>query len=91
MMHGKTSTINIVHQTAIFRDMPSTFIATRYHSLVIENNKLSDNIIPTSFSTDDNEIMSIEIKDLKIYAVQFHPESILSEYGKEILNNFLKL
>jgi anthranilate synthase component 2 len=52
---------------------------------------LPQNIIPTSYSKDDNEIMSLQIKDKPIYGVQFHPESIMSEYGREMLNNFLKL
>lgn len=64
---------------------------TRYHSLVVENKDVPESIIVTSHSTDDNEIMSLEIKDKNIYGVQFHPESILSEYGYEILDNFLKL
>jgi anthranilate synthase component 2 len=91
MMHGKTSQMNIIKDTAIFKDMPSSFIATRYHSLVVENKNLSQNIIITAMSDDDNEIMALEIKDRQIYGVQFHPESILSEYGKEIIKNFLDI
>ena len=64
---------------------------TRYHSLVVENRDLPNVLIPTSYSTDDHEIMSLHVKGKNIYGVQFHPESILSEYGYEILDNFLKI
>ena len=91
MMHGKTSTIHKSKDSCIFDGLPQEFTMTRYHSLVVENKNLPSVVIPTSFSTDDKEIMSLEIKDKNIYGVQFHPESILSEYGYEILDNFLKL
>ncbi len=91
MMHGKTSTIHKSKDTCIFDGLPQEFTMTRYHSLVVENKNLPSVVLPTSFSTDDKEIMSLEIKDKNIYGVQFHPESILSEYGYEILDNFLKL
>ncbi len=91
MMHGKTSTIHKSKDTCIFEGLPQEFTMTRYHSLVVENKNLPSVVVPTSFSTDDKEIMSLEIKDKNIYGVQFHPESILSEYGYEILDNFLKI
>lgn len=91
MMHGKTSTIDICGQTPIFDEIPSGFTATRYHSLVVDPNTLNKNIIVTSHSSDDGEIMSLQIKDKDIYGVQFHPESILSEHGYKIIDNFLKL
>lgn len=91
MMHGKTSVIKQTSKTKIFKELPKEFTMTRYHSLVVEKETLPDSIVPTSYSTDDEEIMSLEIKDKNIYGVQFHPESILSEYGYEILDNFLKL
>ena len=91
MMHGKTSSIKVVKDTKIFKGLPNNFIQTRYHSLIVEKNNLPQEIIPTSFSEDDNEIMSLEIKDRQIYGVQFHPESIMSEYGHKIIDNFLKL
>jgi anthranilate synthase component 2 len=90
LMHGKTSKIKQTDKTIIFKDLPNKFIATRYHSLVVQKIDLPKIIKPTSFSEDDNEIMSLEIDKLKIYGVQFHPESIMSEYGYEILNNFIK-
>jgi len=91
LMHGKTSNIKITKKDDIFTDLPESFRVTRYHSLVVSQKNLPEIIIPTSYSLDDNEIMSLRIKDKPIYGVQFHPESIMSEYGKEIINNFLKL
>lgn len=91
LMHGKTSKINILKNTTIFNDVKNNFTATRYHSLVVENNDIPDEIIITSISSDDDEIMSLEIKDKDIYGLQFHPESILSEHGHTILDNFLKI
>ena len=91
LMHGKTSNIEVTKKDDIFKGLPESFRVTRYHSLVINPKNLPECIIPTSFSLDDSEIMSIRVKDKPIYGVQFHPESIMSEYGKEIINNFLEL
>jgi anthranilate synthase component 2 len=91
MMHGKTSQIEVDKESVIFKDIPSEFRATRYHSLTVNRDNVPDNIIVTSYSQDDHEIMSLEIKDKPIYGVQFHPESIMSEYGHEMLDNFLRL
>ncbi len=90
MMHGKTSKIK--HSTCrIFETLPEEFTATRYHSLIVDKNTLPKEIEPTAYSMDDEEIMALKIKDKDIYGVQFHPESIMSEYGHEIIGNFLKL
>jgi len=91
MMHGKTSQVEITGETAIFKDLPSEFRATRYHSLSVNRENLPDTIVPTAYSKDDQEIMALQIKDKPVYGVQFHPESIMSEYGHEMLDNFLKL
>jgi len=91
MMHGKTSVMRQVDDCVIFKDLPQEFVATRYHSLIVDKNTLPNSIIPTAFSTDDNEIMALKIKDKDIYGVQFHPESIMSEYGHEMIGNFLNL
>jgi anthranilate synthase component 2 len=91
LMHGKTSHIKVDKKDDIFKEIPETFRVTRYHSLVVNKDNLPSNIIPTSYSLDDNEIMSLRVKDRPIYGVQFHPESIMSEYGKELIDNFLKL
>ncbi len=91
MMHGKTSYINIIKNTSIFTSLPKKFKQTRYHSLVVDKKNLPSCIIPTSYSLDDDEIMSLEIKNKQVYGVQFHPESIMSEYGHKIMDNFLRL
>ncbi|MFK2824040.1 anthranilate synthase component II [Arcobacter sp. YIC-80] len=91
MMHGKTSKIKVTNDSIIFKDIPTEFTQTRYHSLTVDKNSIPSVIIPTSISLDDDEIMSLEIKNKQIYGVQFHPESIMSEYGYEMLDNFLKL
>ncbi|HIP50759.1 MAG TPA: aminodeoxychorismate/anthranilate synthase component II [Campylobacterales bacterium] len=91
MMHGKTSQIEIEKETVIYKGLPQEFRATRYHSLTVNQENLPSHIVPTSYSKDDHEIMSLEIEGKDIYGVQFHPESIMSEHGFEILDNFLKL
>jgi len=91
MMHGKTSQVAVDKETPIFKDLPKEFRATRYHSLTVNKENLPNNIIATSHSMDDDEIMSLQIKDKPIYGVQFHPESIMSEHGHEMLDNFLNL
>ncbi|MEA3373242.1 MAG: aminodeoxychorismate/anthranilate synthase component II [Campylobacterota bacterium] len=91
MMHGKTSQMERLGECAIFNKMPEIFTATRYHSLIVEQDSLPQSIVPTAYSEDDREIMALQIKDKPIFGVQFHPESIMSEFGYEILDNFLKL
>ncbi|MDC8445609.1 MAG: aminodeoxychorismate/anthranilate synthase component II [Nitrosomonas sp.] len=87
LMHGKTSPI--FHQDkGVFRGLPNPFIATRYHSLVIERATLPDCLEITAW-TEDDEIMGIRHKTLKIEGIQFHPESILSQHGHDMLKNFL--
>lgn len=91
MMHGKTSKMKRVGECAIFKDLPEEFTATRYHSLIVNKETLPEAIEAKAFSEDDHEIMALKIKDRDIYGVQFHPESIMSEYGHKIIGNFLKL
>ncbi len=91
MMHGKTSQVEIEKETTIFKGLPQEFRATRYHSLIVNQENLPTQVIPTSYSKDDHEIMSLEIEGKDVYGVQFHPESIMSEHGYEMLDNFLKL
>ena len=87
IMHGKTSRISH-NNRGVFSGIKNPFIATRYHSLVIDRKSLPDCFDITAW-TDDNEIMGIKHKELAIEGVQFHPESILSEYGHHLLKNFL--
>jgi len=91
MMHGKTSQVSLKKDMPIFKELPKNFRATRYHSLVVEKNNLPSCIIPTAFSDDDGEIMALKIDGYDIYGLQFHPESIMSEHGHKMLDNFLKL
>ena len=87
IMHGKTSKI-FHNNKGVFRGIKDPFVATRYHSLVIEKQTLPNCFDITAW-TDDNEIMGIKHKELAIEGVQFHPESILSEHGHDLLKNFL--
>ena len=88
LMHGKTSEIH--HKdVGVFAGLPSPFTATRYHSLVIERESIPDCLEITAW-TDDGEIMGVRHKTLAVEGVQFHPESILTEHGHAMLENFLR-
>ncbi len=87
LMHGKTSPI-FHNNIGVFCDLPNPFVATRYHSLVIDRSSLPDCLEITAW-TEDNEIMGVRHKSLSIEGIQFHPESILSEHGHQMLQNFL--
>ena len=89
LMHGKTSPIYHKNRE-IFQGLPSPFDATRYHSLIIQNESLPDCLELTAW-TDEEEIMGIQHKEMSIYGVQFHPESILTIEGKKLLGNFLSV
>ena len=88
IMHGKTSKIRHDNQ-GVFANLSNPFTATRYHSLVVERESCPECFDITAWSTDDNEIMGIKHKTLPIEGVQFHPESILTEHGHDLLKNFL--
>jgi anthranilate synthase/aminodeoxychorismate synthase-like glutamine amidotransferase len=89
LMHGKTSSITHNGQ-GIFKDIPSPFEVMRYHSLIVEIPQGNQTMEVTGV-TNDEEIMAIKVKGQNTYGVQFHPESILTQYGKQILKNFLSL
>jgi anthranilate synthase/aminodeoxychorismate synthase-like glutamine amidotransferase len=89
MMHGKTSPIKH-NGRDLFAGMANPFVATRYHSLVIKRDTLPDCLEVTA-ETGEGEIMGVRHKELPIWGVQFHPESILTENGRQIIKNFLKL
>jgi anthranilate synthase/aminodeoxychorismate synthase-like glutamine amidotransferase len=89
LMHGKTSMIRHDGRT-IYRELPNPFEATRYHSLIVDRLTLPD-CFEISAETDEGEIMGIRHKTLGAEGVQFHPESILTAAGKDLLRNFLKL
>src|SRR5471030_2263970 len=89
LMHGKTSPI-LHKDTDVFRGMPQGFAGTRYHSLLVERASLSSSLEITA-ETAEGEIMGLRHKTLPIWGVQFHPESIATENGMNILKNFLSL
>ena len=91
LMHGKTS--EIFHEgNSIFSDIPNPFIATRYHSLIVDLESIKNKPLKVTAKTKDNLIMALEHKDFKnLLGVQFNPESILTEHGHKLLTNFLKL
>ena len=89
LMHGKTSMIH--HEgRSVFKDLPNPFEATRYHSLIVRKESLPDCLEITAW-TEDGVIMGLRHKDLNVHGVQFHPESILTNSGKKILQNFIDL
>jgi len=89
LMHGKTSVIHTTQQ-GVFADMPKEFTVNRYHSLSIERSSCPAELEVTAW-TDDGEIMGVRHRSLAVEGVQFHPESILTEHGHALLNNFLKM
>ena len=93
IMHGKTS--KIIHNGEnLFKDIPQKFTATRYHSLVIDQNSFPDSLEITASTDEDkslSEIMGIRHKDYDLFGVQFHPESILTDSGHKLLQNFLNV
>ncbi len=88
LMHGKTDTVEHIG-VGIFQGLPSPLTATRYHSLAVERATLPDCLEITAW-TRDGEIMGLRHKSLKVEGVQFHPESIATEYGHAMLKNFLE-
>ena len=89
LMHGKTSPI--LHDGKdLFTGLPNPFEATRYHSLLVRRETFPDSLVITA-ETAEGEIMGLRHKDLPLWGVQFHPESILTTHGKELLANFLRL
>tara|TARA_B100001996_G_C18528319_1_gene542000 strand:- start:250 stop:822 length:573 start_codon:yes stop_codon:yes gene_type:complete len=92
IMHGKTS--SIIHDgSEIFKGVSDPFVATRYHSLVVEKSSLPDclKIIAWTNNKEDDEIMAIRHIDYPVYGLQFHPESILTKSGHQLLKNFLEI
>jgi anthranilate synthase component 2 len=88
LMHGKVSEISHTGK-GIFKDIPSPFKAVRYHSLVIDRETLPEVLEVTAWS-EDGEVMGVQHREYPLFGVQFHPESVLSEHGMDILRNFLK-
>jgi len=89
LMHGKTSPIHH-NSSSVFKGLPDPFEATRYHSLIVKRDTVPDCLEVTAW-TEEQEIMGLRHKEYPLHGVQFHPESILTEHGKQILETFLKL
>ena len=89
LMHGKTSMIHH-HGSDLFAGLENPFVATRYHSLIVDPSRFPDSLNVTA-RTEDGTIMSVRHRNYPIYGVQFHPESILTVEGKKLLQNFLNI
>lgn len=89
LVHGKATPVNIC-KCDLFKNLPERFKVGRYHSLVIDNQTLPE-VLEIIAITDEEEIMGVRHKNYPTYGIQFHPESILTEYGMEILKNFLNI
>ena len=88
-MHGKTS--QVYHDNGgIFKGVDNPFVATRYHSLIVERETLPDTLVIRAW-TEDGVIMGMDSEQFMLYGVQFHPESIMTSEGKKIIRNFLEL
>lgn len=89
LMHGKQSSVKLDLNSPLYNNCPEEILVARYHSLIADEKTINDELKITS-KTDENEVMSVEHKKYKIYGVQYHPESILTPNGKQILQNFIK-
>ena len=90
VIHGKTDSVIIIKRNKIFNNFPNYFLATRYHSLEVVEKNLPKNIEVLAISKNKT-IMALKIKKHNIYGVQFHPESIASQYGDALFKNFIEL
>lgn len=88
--HGKTSKIFVCENSKLFKNLPKNFDVTRYHSLEVEKSSIPQSLKITA-ETQDSTIMALEHDALPIYGVQFHPEAILTQYGHELLRNFIEI
>lgn len=86
--HGKVSKINLLHDSLIFKGIPSGFDATRYHSLKVEMESLPECIEPLA-QTEGGILMALQVNGYPVFGVQYHPEAILTQYGHELLKNFI--
>ena len=89
VLHGKQGTVNVINDQCLYRGLPQKFNIGHYHSWIVDDKKRSDLIVTARLNS--GEIMSIKHKDLPIYGTQFHPESILTDYGKAIIENWLTI
>lgn len=90
LMHGKSSNVHIANGSPIFRGLPPIIAAGRYHSLSAERSSLPDDLLIIA-EDDDGEVMAVKHRHYDVYGVQFHPESILTQDGHKMIENFLKI
>lgn len=90
LMHGKSSNVHIANGSPIFRGLPPIIVAGRYHSLSAERTTLPDELLIIA-EDDDGEVMAVKHRNYDVYGVQFHPESILTQEGHKMIENFLKI
>ncbi|MBC3887603.1 aminodeoxychorismate/anthranilate synthase component II [Acetobacterium paludosum] len=90
LMHGKQSRVHINNENAIFKGLTATIEAGRYHSLGAERNTLPEELLIIA-EDDEGEVMAVKHRDYEVYGIQFHPESILTENGNKMIENFLKI
>ena len=90
LMHGKQKEIRQCAENRLFRDLPETFPAARYHSLAVDEKTLPD-VFEILARTEDGEIMAMQHKEYPLIGIQFHPESIYTDHGKKMIENFLEL
>lgn len=90
LMHGKQSQVRLSAECPLFRGLPETIGAARYHSLSLEESSLPPELLVTARSLDDGEVMAVQHRKYPVYGLQFHPESILTPLGKVIIKNFLR-
>lgn len=90
IMHGKTSIVSLNNKSKLFKNMDNNIEVARYHSLAADINTMPNELIITA-KTKDNEIMAVEHQNYNVFGVQFHPESVLTPKGIEIIRNFMKI
>lgn len=90
LMHGKSSNVHIANGSPIFRGLPPIIVAGRYHSLSAERSSLPDELLIIA-EDDEGEVMAVKHRNYDVYGVQFHPESILTDSGHTMIENFLKI
>jgi len=90
LMHGKQSTVHIANGSPVFRGLPPIIQAARYHSLGAKRNTLPDELLIIA-EDDEGEVMAVKHQDYDVYGLQFHPESLLTEDGNRMIENFLKI
>jgi len=89
VVHGQPKVINVIKESVLYRNIPEKFNAGLYHSWIIDKSKFPDKLEITGLS-DEGNIMSFQHKTLNLFGVQFHPESIITEYGSVMMDNFLR-